>query len=72
MSAFTANSLGIRGGGQGLQFAVTGPDYDQIAKAASELLRAMQDDPVYDTVRLNYDTTQPQLSIQIDRDRARK
>ena len=26
--AFTANSLGIRGGGQGLQFAITGTDYD--------------------------------------------
>ncbi len=68
--AFTANSLGIRGGGQGLQFAVTGPDYDQIAVAATDLMRAMQDDPTYDTVRLNYDTTQPQLSIRIDRDRA--
>ncbi len=70
VTAFQPNSLGIRGGGQGLQFAVTGPDYDQIAAAATELLRAMQDDPAYDTVRLNYDTTQPQLSIRVDRDRA--
>ncbi len=70
VTAFTGNSLGIRGGGQGLQFAVTGPDYDQIADAATELLEVMQDDPAYDTVRLNYDTTQPQLSIRVDRDRA--
>ena len=70
VTAFQPNSLGIRGGGQGLQFAVTGPDYDQIAVAATDLMRAMQDDPAYDTVRLNYDTTQPQLSIQIDRARA--
>ncbi|HET7717612.1 MAG TPA: efflux RND transporter permease subunit [Bauldia sp.] len=70
VTAFQPNSLGIRGGGQGMQFAVTGPDYDQIAAAATDLMRAMQDDPAYDSVRINYDTTQPQLSIRIDRDRA--
>src|SRR6185295_3963189 len=32
--AFTANSLGIRGGGQGLQFSVTGNDYATIGDAA--------------------------------------
>ncbi len=70
ITAFSANSLGIRGGGQGLQFAITGADYDQIAVAAGDLLRVMQDDPTFSTVRLNYDTTQPQLSIRIDRERA--
>jgi HAE1 family hydrophobic/amphiphilic exporter-1 len=70
ITAFQPNSLGIRGGGQGLQFAVVGPDYDAIADAAGDLLRALQDDPAYDSVRLNYDTTQPQLSIRIDRERA--
>jgi HAE1 family hydrophobic/amphiphilic exporter-1 len=69
-SAFTANSLGIRGGGQGLQFAVTGPDYGILAEAAEGMQKAMESDPTFDTVRLNYDTTQPQLSIRIDRDRA--
>jgi HAE1 family hydrophobic/amphiphilic exporter-1 len=70
VSAFTANSLGIRGGGQGLQFAVTGTDYAAIADAAVTLQRAIEGDPAFSTVRLNYDTTQPQLSIKIDRDRA--
>jgi HAE1 family hydrophobic/amphiphilic exporter-1 len=70
ITAFSANSLGIRGGGQGLQFAITGSDYDQIAVAAAELNTALQDDPTFATTRLNYDTTQPQLSIRIDRERA--
>lgn len=70
VSAFTANSLGIRGGGQGLQFAVTGTDYAAIADAAGALQKAIESDPAFSTVRVNYDTTQPQLSIRIDRDRA--
>jgi HAE1 family hydrophobic/amphiphilic exporter-1 len=70
VSAFTSNSLGIRGGGQGLQFSITGTDYDALGKAADTLINAMQDDPVFATVRLNFDTTQPQLSVKIDRARA--
>jgi HAE1 family hydrophobic/amphiphilic exporter-1 len=68
--AFTANSLGIRGGGQGLQFAITGNDYATLGDAADELIKAMQQDPIFATARLNSDTTQPQLSIKIDRARA--
>jgi hydrophobic/amphiphilic exporter-1 (mainly G- bacteria), HAE1 family len=70
VSAFTSNSLGIRGGGQGLQFSITGTDYTELGKAADKLIADMQDDPVFATVRLNFDTTQPQLSINIDRERA--
>jgi HAE1 family hydrophobic/amphiphilic exporter-1 len=70
VSAFTSNSLGIRGGGQGLQFAITGSDYGDLADAADKLIGAMQQDPVFTNVRLNFDTTQPQLSIKIDRARA--
>ncbi len=68
--AYTPNSLGIRGGGQGLRFAVAGNDYDQIAAAADALQAAMSEDPAFSNVRLDYDTTQPQLSINIDRERA--
>ncbi|MEO8667281.1 MAG: efflux RND transporter permease subunit, partial [Bauldia sp.] len=66
----TANSLGIRGGGQGLQFAITGTDYGPISEAADVLMAALQKDPRFDNVRLNFDTTQPQISIKIDRERA--
>lgn len=64
------NSLGIRGGGQGLTFAVTGTDYDTIAKAATDLIGTLSADPAFSSVQLNYDLNQPQLSVNIDRDRA--
>jgi len=65
-----SNSLGIRGGGQGLTFAVTGTDYDTISKSATELIGALGSDPAFSSVQLNYDLNQPQLSVDIDRDRA--
>lgn len=68
--AYSPNSLGIRGGGQGLRFAVAGNDYDQIAAAADDLKAAMSESSAFSNVRLDYDTTQPQLSINIDRERA--
>jgi HAE1 family hydrophobic/amphiphilic exporter-1 len=70
ISMRSANSLGIRGGGLGLQFAITGNDYGALADKAVELQRALEQRPSFDTVRLNYDTTQPELSVQIDRDKA--
>ena len=68
--ARTSNSLGIRGGGQGLQFAITGTDYGQLSDVADKLSQAMEKDPVFGRVQLNYNTTQPQLSIKVNRDRA--
>ena len=70
VSAFTSNSLGIRGGGQGLRFSITGTDYTALGEAADKLIAAMQEDPVFATVQLNFDTTQPQLAVKIDRARA--
>ena len=64
------NSLGIRGGGRGLQFAVVGDDYEALADAAGQMSRALEDNPSFSRVRVSYDTTQPQMSIRIDRDRA--
>ncbi len=68
--ARTSNSLGIRGGGQGLQFAITGTDYAQLSDVADKLTQAMEKDPVFGRVQLNYNTTQPQLSIKVNRERA--
>ncbi len=64
------NSLGIRGGGQGLRFAITGTDYDLLAEEAEAMKLALEDLPVFDRVALDYDTTQPELSISIDREAA--
>ena len=70
ISMRSANSLGIRGGGQGLRFAITGNDYASLADKAVELQHALEDAPSFDTVTLNYDTTQPELSVAIDRQKA--
>jgi hydrophobic/amphiphilic exporter-1 (mainly G- bacteria), HAE1 family len=65
------NSLSIRSSGQDLEFAVTGPNYEGIAGATQELIDAIELrmpgmlEPV-----MEYQTTQPELAIQIDRERA--
>ncbi|MGN6550377.1 MAG: efflux RND transporter permease subunit [Pararhizobium sp.] len=64
------NSLGIRGAGNGLQFAVVGNEYDQLSSEARQIMNQMEKDPRFGQVRLDYETTQPQLSVHIDRDKA--
>jgi HAE1 family hydrophobic/amphiphilic exporter-1 len=68
--AISPNSLGIRGAGQGLRVAITGSDHDAIAADAQALVERMQDDPRFGRVSLGYETTQPQLSVTVDRERA--
>ncbi|MCG6856620.1 MAG: efflux RND transporter permease subunit [Salaquimonas sp.] len=68
--AIQPNSLGIRGAGSGLQIALAGDDYGDLAVAADKLVEQMQADPRFGRVRLSYETTQPQLSISVDRDKA--
>ncbi|HEX2257545.1 MAG TPA: efflux RND transporter permease subunit, partial [Afifellaceae bacterium] len=65
-----ANSLGIRGGGQGLRFAITGTDYESLAGKAQEMQGAMEELPAFQRVTLDYDTTQPELAVSIDREAA--
>ncbi|MFC4351325.1 efflux RND transporter permease subunit [Fodinicurvata halophila] len=65
------NSLSIRTGGSDLEFAVTGPDYERIAEASEELMTAMSEElPLANAPSMEYSTTQPQLSMDIDRERA--
>ena len=64
------NSLGIRGAGQGLSVALVGDDYGDLAEVARGLVDRMEQDPRFGQVRLGYDTTQPQLFVEIDRSRA--
>ncbi len=72
ISMRSPNSLGIRGGGQGLRFAVTGTDYDKIADAATALAQRLSQTPGFRTARTDFETTQPQLSVRIDREAAVK
>ncbi|MDF1727061.1 MAG: efflux RND transporter permease subunit [Sulfitobacter sp.] len=65
--AIQPNSLGIRGAGRGLAFAITGDNYDQLADVAETMVDRLRENPAMGQVRLEYEQTQPQLFVQIDR-----
>jgi hydrophobic/amphiphilic exporter-1 (mainly G- bacteria), HAE1 family len=64
------NSLGIRGGGAGLQFAVVGSDYGVLSSTAKQIGTLLEADGRFGRVDIDYDTTQPQLTLTVDRERA--
>jgi len=64
------NSLGIRGAGNGLQFALVGNDRKALGDAAVKIIAEMRKDPRFQSPRLSVDPTQPQLAVAIDRERA--
>jgi HAE1 family hydrophobic/amphiphilic exporter-1 len=64
------NSLGIRGGGSGLQFAVVGSNYTVLADTAESIAKLMEADGRFGRVTVNFDTTQPQLTLVVNRERA--
>lgn len=68
--AIQPNSLGIRGAGSGLKVAIAGNSYDELATVADQLVAEMEQDERFGRVSLSYDTSQAQLSISIDRERA--
>lgn len=68
--AIQPNSLGIRGGGRGLNFAVVGSNYDRLSDTADALIAKLEENPRFGRISSSYETTQPQLSVTIDRDRA--
>ena len=68
--AFQPNSLGIRGAGNGLSFAVVGNNYADLGEAAAKIVAEMENDPLFSQPRLASEPTQPQLSVSIDRERA--
>ncbi|SEM73474.1 hydrophobic/amphiphilic exporter-1, HAE1 family [Loktanella fryxellensis] len=68
--AVQPNSLGIRGGGQGLNFAITGGSYEQLGEVQAAMAERMRQVPELGDIEVGYETTQPQLFIDIDRRRA--
>jgi hydrophobe/amphiphile efflux-1 (HAE1) family protein len=65
------SSLDVGGGGVGLEMAPLGNDYDDIFAAANQFsLELQQRLPAVTDVRVQYDTSQPELSFNIDRDMA--
>lgn len=70
-SARSTNSLNIRGGGQGLQFAVTGTNVDDMTEAAAALVAAMGQDSSFFNAQLSNDSVQAQYEVRVDPDMAR-
>ncbi|MDD9332968.1 MAG: efflux RND transporter permease subunit, partial [Bartonella sp.] len=68
--AAQGNSLGVRGTGQGLQFAILGDNYTKLQSIAGELIKLLQSDKRFIRPRLTVDATQPQFFIEIDREKA--
>ena len=64
------NSLRIRGAGRGLSFAITGADFEELGDLGEELVQRLEDDGRFGRVSLDFETTQPQLFIEVDRARA--
>jgi HAE1 family hydrophobic/amphiphilic exporter-1 len=64
------NSLGIRGAGNGLQFAVVGTSYAELGTTAAKIVTELEKDSRFDRPRLTNEPTQPQLAVSIDRERA--
>lgn len=61
------NSLGIRGAGRGLQFAVVGDSYEELDELSDKLVRAMEGDPTFVNPQLVSQAEQPLLELEIDR-----
>ncbi|WP_445678854.1 efflux RND transporter permease subunit [Radicibacter daui] len=71
VALLSPNSLGIRGGGRGLQFALVGSNYEQLADLANRMaVEARSANPGFDSASISYDPSQPQLSVEINRERA--
>jgi multidrug efflux pump subunit AcrB len=70
-SAWSGNSLNLRGYGGGLSVALLGNNYDDLFAAAKSLGAAIEERlPELTRPRISFDPTQPQLSVEIDRRRA--
>lgn len=66
VSARTSNSLNIRGAGQGLSFAVTGTNLDNMTDAAGALIAAMREAPIFVNPQLANATVDAQLELTVD------
>jgi len=65
------NSLSLWRAGGSIQFALTGTSYADLAIAADGFVADMRDRlPQYENPQIEYQQTQPQLSVEVDRRRA--
>lgn len=68
---WSPNSLNLRRSGGRIEFALTGSNYADIAAAADDFLAAMHERlPQFEDPEIEYQQTQPQLTVRVDRRRA--
>lgn len=70
-NARSRDTLSLGGGGEGIEVALTGTDYDRIYASANALAEAIDTrSNILSNPDISYQPTQPQLSLRIDRQRA--
>ncbi|XXK29038.1 efflux RND transporter permease subunit [Arenicellales bacterium nBUS_45] len=62
--------LGLRGNSTPLRIVVGGPDFNEVKRAASELLAHAQANEDLINPRMDYEENQPQINLILDRQRA--
>ncbi|MGE4245379.1 MAG: efflux RND transporter permease subunit, partial [Parvibaculaceae bacterium] len=62
--------LGLRGSSTPLRVVVSGPDFEDVKQWANTMLARAQDNPGLLNPELDFEENQPQLTLEIDRDRA--
>ncbi len=62
---------GGRGRGLPVQYVIQAPDFERLREVIPTFLDAARQDPVFQVVDLNLKFNKPELSVEIDRDRAR-
>ncbi len=62
---------GGRGGGMPVQFVIQAPDFEKLKKVVPAFMEKAQASPVFQNVDLNLKFNKPELSVSIDRERAR-
>jgi multidrug efflux pump len=62
---------GGRSGGLPVQYVVLAPDFEKLKKVLPRFMEQVQANPKFQVVDLNLKFNKPELSVEIDRDRAR-
>lgn len=72
---FVTQEQTIGGGGRGrslpVQFAIQAPDFDRLKSVLPAFMEKVESSPAFSTVDLDLKFNKPELTIEIDRDRAR-
>lgn len=71
VSTRSPNSLNIRGGGRGLQFAVIGNDINEVTAAARTLVDVMSTDETFVNPQLSAEVVEAQMQVEVDADMAK-